>query len=289
MRFRVWCVLSALTVSVTLPADDSVAPAGSDSAGQVQLFESLAETAPSRNAGMFVGVCNFQHDPGLATLLYATHDAIELAHLFVFELNLIPATNCHLLLAGEPVDDVVTAHLQQLRRAGAKIGSADRSRILLTMREVQGTARESEDILVCGFSSHGFEDRADPYIMPSDGFRALLAQTAVPLKTIESMMQDSRAGHRLLLVDACQERISAKNVQAAGLGTPATDAFVEALKTPTGQAKLASCSPGEFSFEHGSLGGVGHGVFTHYVLEGLRGGAKADAKNIVRLGDVADY
>ncbi|MCA9053258.1 MAG: SEL1-like repeat protein, partial [Planctomycetaceae bacterium] len=273
--------------------DDTASPAvGSSGAGVrpgLQLFDPIAQEPPAGNAGMFVGVCRFDNDPGLPSLVYATHDAIELAHLFVFELKLIPAANCHLLLSGDAVSDPVTQHFEQLKRAGAKIGRPDRSRILLTMRELKTAATAPEHMLVCSFSSHGFDDRSDPYVMPSDGFRDLLSQTAVPLKTIETMIQDSKAGHRLLLVDACQERISAKSIESQEVGSAVTEAFVEALKSPTGQAKFASCSPGEFSFEHGSLGGVGHGVFTYHVLEALRGGATADGDNIVRLGDVADY
>ena len=292
MRTLILVVLLTRLVPTAVPADDAIAPAtssGSKPAAVAQVFEPIAQDAPAGNAGMFVGVCQFHNDPGLQSLIYATHDAIELAHLFVFELRLIPAENCHLLLAGDPASDAVSRHLEELKRAGAKIAKPDRSRILLTMRQVKTVATSAENMLVCSFSSHGFDDRADPYVMPSDGFRDLLAQTAVPLKTIETMIQDSTAGHRLLLVDACQERISAKSVEGEGVGSPVSQAFVEALQSPTGQAKFASCSPGEFSFEHGSLGGVGHGVFTYHVLEALRGGATADADNIVRLGDVADY
>src|SRR5688572_14705276 len=123
--------------------------------------------------------------------------------------------------------------------------------------------------------------------MPSDGIRELLVDTAVPLKTIESKMEKSPAGHRLLLVDACQERVSARSTNPAG--EPASKAFEAAFKSPSGQAKFASCAGGEHSYEHHSLGGAGHGLFTFAFLEALRGGAIADDGNIVRLGAVSQY
>jgi len=256
-------------------------------AGSTALFDPLADTASPGNAGLFVGVNRFTRDEGLNELTYAVHDAIELAHLFVHELKLIPASNCYLLLSGEPSADSVRQHLAQLRAGGAKVWGADRSRILLTFLDLRRAATKDENLFVCTFSSHGFNEGRTAYVMPSDGHRELLSETAVPLETIETKMEDSKAGHRLLLVDACQERVSARGSTSAGKAAEA--AFIDALKKESGQAKLASCSPGEFSFEHRSLGGVGHGVFTYSFLEALRGGAKSDRENLVRLGPVADY
>jgi len=256
---------------------------------QTVLFGPLSKKAPAGNAGMFVGVNKFTRDDGLNELAYAVHDAIELAHLFVFELKLMPASNCYLLLSGEPASDAtsIKQHLSQLKSAGAKISGADRSKILLTFLDLRKFATTSENLFVCSFSSHGFNEGRTAYVMPSDGHRELLSDTAVPLETIETKMEDSKAGHRLLLVDACQERVSARG--SSSTGKAANAAFIDALKKPSGQAKLASCSPGEFSFEHGSLGGVGHGVFTYSFLEALRGGAKPDKENLVRLGSVSEY
>jgi hypothetical protein len=258
-------------------------------AGSAGLLQPLASTAPQGNAGLFVGINKFSRDQGLSELAYAVHDAVELAHLFVIELNLIPPESCQLLLSGQPAEDaqLVQEHLSLLKKRGVQVQVADRSQILESFLKITDTPRDAASLLVCSFSSHGFVDSGQAWIMPSDGLRRLLVETAVSLSSIEARMSESKAGHRLLLVDACQERISARSGTAAG--TPAAIPFIEALKEPTGQAKLASCSPGEFSFEHNSFGSVGHGVFTWYFLEALRGAAPADQDNIVRLGTVADY
>gem|GEM_PF-1057223 len=281
-----------LTVIILLAGHPAVEAQDADDSRGVGVrptlvFGALAEQAPQGNAGMFVGVNQFTRDDGLNELAYAVHDAVELAHLFVNELKLVPPANCYLLLSGEPSSESVKQHLAQLRAAGAKVSGADRSKILLTFLDLRKFATNRENLFVCSFSSHGFNEGRTAYVMPSDGHRELLSDTAVPLETIETKMEDSKAGHRLLLVDACQERVSARSSSSAGKAAEA--AFIDALRMPSGQAKLASCSPGEFSFEHGSLGGVGHGVFTHSFLEALRGGAKPDDENLVRLGAVSDY
>ena len=212
--------------------------------GRQQIFAPLSDQAPSGNAGMFVGVNRFTQDPGLNKLDYAVHDAVETAYLFAFEVKLIRPDQCYLLLSGTPQNKIVQQHLDRLKRQGATIGSANRNEILRTFVRVYGKAKKETDLLVCSFSSHGFEDRGDAYVMPADGFRDLLAETAVPLKSIERNMEKSKAGHRLLLVDACQERVSAKSSSQAGV--PAAAALIAALQKPSGQAKLASCSSGEF-------------------------------------------
>ncbi len=58
-----------------------------------------------------------------------------------------------------------------------------------------------------------------------------------------------------------------------------------APRPPKGVAALFSCSAGQRAFEHPKLE---HGIFFHYVLEGLRGQAK-NAKGQVTWTQLVDY
>ena len=49
---------------------------------------------------------------------------------------------------------------------------------------------------------------------------------------------------------------------------------------------LNSCNPGQFSLEDKELG---HGIFTHFVLQGLAGKADADGDQVVSLGELYEY
>ncbi|MFO0819464.1 MAG: SUMF1/EgtB/PvdO family nonheme iron enzyme [Pirellulales bacterium] len=254
------------------------------------LFEPIDAAPRHGSAGLFIGVNDFPKDTRLTRLQFAVNDAIEQAYLFVFELKLIPAQNCLVLLSGESNSPAVQKHLEQLRSAGATVSSAERAEILVQLEAARGKGQQATDLLVCSVSSHGFIDGRIPYVMPSDGLKNRLQLTAVSLDTIEGDLEQSRAGHRLLFVDACQERIPARTVRsmpAVGKGMDA--AFREAFAKPTGQYKLASCSPTEQSYENPGLGNVGHGLFTHALLEALRGGAPSDDKNLVRLSAVEEY
>jgi uncharacterized caspase-like protein len=66
-------------------------------------------------------------------------------------------------------------------------------------------------------------------------------------------------------------------------------AFVEALRQETGQAKLASCNVSEVSHEAAGLGGVGHGVFTYAVIEGLKGGADLSRDRFIEAQELSTY
>jgi uncharacterized caspase-like protein len=77
------------------------------------------------------------------------------------------------------------------------------------------------------------------------------------------------AGVKLLLVDACRNETGTRgfrNLDAEAVPRPAR-----------GIAALFSCSSGQRAFESDELGpkgSKGHGVFFHFVLEGLKGKAK---------------
>lgn len=253
------------------------------------LLQPLANAPPSENAGLFVGINDFTRDPEIRPLRFAVHDAIELAYLFVVELKLIPARNCVLAISGKPSNKVVEQHLATLKQMGVREVGATKSDVLAECFTLSRTARKKSDLLVASFSSHGFDDKRIAYVMPSDGFRALLDESGIKLNSVEEQMKKSAAGHRLLLVDACQERLGADARAVGDRGRAMSPDFVEMLRNPTGQAKLASCSVNEFSYEHSQLGGVGHGLFSYAVLEALRGGATPDADKLVKLQGVLAY
>jgi len=85
---------------------------------------------------------------------------------------------------------------------------------------------------------------------------------------------------KLILVDACRNE-----VQLAGERTiddqQSTKSFGESLeKPPAGILMLTSCAAGQISREEREFG---HGVFTHYLLAGLEGGADVNGDGQVSL------
>ena len=254
----------------------------------------VGETPPAGGAGLFVGVNEFTDPTGrVGNLRFAVNDAVSLAHLFVRELRLIPAANCTLALAGRPSGEEAERELAALTAAGVRVTGATKSVLLDGLFRVSDAAArggaggvDPDGVpLVIVISSHGFTEGRDPYLMPADGRRRRLSDTALRLATVEEEAGKSAAGHRLLLIDACQERVGGeKSLIAAGGAAAMSPAFAAAFARPTGQVKIASCDAGEYSVE---VTARRHGAFTAAFLDSLRGAATdRDGDGVIRLSDV---
>ncbi|MEM9701513.1 MAG: hypothetical protein AAF907_03605 [Planctomycetota bacterium] len=239
--------------------------------------------APTGGAGLFVGVNEFTDPSGkVGNLRFAVNDAVEQCHLFCLELRLLPPKNCTLALSGEPEGETATAHLAALKAAGVTVVEARKAPLFDALSATCAKATADTDLLIVACSSHGFADGETAYLMPQDGRFEFLDDTAVRLSSVESRVRRSSAGHRLLLVDACQNRVSGTK-SVTGAVAAMSPAFAAAMSEPTGQVKIASCDVGQFSLELPSLK---QGVFTAALLEALRGGAAdTDGDGLIRLNE----
>src|SRR5262249_55229024 len=111
------------------------------------------------------------------------------------------------------------------------------------------------------------EGKAGAYLCPKDA-KPLPdgAETLIPVDALCKSLADSAAGTRVLLVDA------------AGVEG-------DKVKVPDGVLALFSCSAGERSIGDKTLG---HGVFFHELLEGLKGTA-ADGNDAVTFASLARH
>ena len=64
------------------------------------------------------------------------------------------------------------------------------------------------------------------------------------------------------------------------------EAFLERLTRSKGRAIITASRPAEVSME---LSELGHGVFTYYLLEGLKGAADLNKDGIVTLQELYEY
>ncbi len=83
---------------------------------------------------------------------------------------------------------------------------------------------------------------------------------------------------KVLLVDACRNDPEAARGARGGVNA-------SSAPPPRGVAALFSCSAGQRAFEHESLK---HGLFFNFVLEGLRGKAANEEKEI-SFGSLSEY
>jgi len=245
----------------------------------------VSESPSNDSTGLFVGINDFKEDKGLAQLDYAVNDAVEQAYVFVFELKLIPARNCILCLSGVPTTDPTRKQLELLLQEGVELAAASKSRILRSLRVTTLVPSSRENMTVVSFSTHGFENKQGVYLMPADGLRgSFLEDTGISSDTIKEALSQSKAGKKLLIMDACRARV---DQQSRGSSANAmTDAFKNAFMSSTGFATVMSCGVGQFSYEDNEFA---HGVFSNYLIQALRGQAEPDERGFITLGNVTQY
>ena len=146
------------------------------------------------------------------------------------------------------------------------------------------------DLLLLFMATHGDQDPLNPpglYFIAHDTDIERMSETAIPMKYVETMLARAAAKRMVMLFDACH------SAGLGGLGGPTARGspnlmnlyLSRMLYREEGTAILTSSDVTESSFEDEKWGG-GHGVFTHFVLDGLRGKADENLDGLVTVGEL---
>jgi len=157
----------------------------------------------------------------------------------------------------------------------------------------------AEDVVYIYFAGHGSPEPDNPdnmYFLTHDTDPANMAVTALPMWDIETFLQRYIKAERVVvLADTCHSGGIGPQMgpRAGGIvqgdGGSAVNRYFHSLATAgSGRTIFTASEPNEMSFEGENYGG-GHGAFTHFLLQGMRGAADLDHDNIITLGELADY
>ena len=239
----------------------------------------------AESAGLFVGVRNFE-DEHFAEVPYAVDDAVDLAHLFAVELSLVAPDRVTLALAGEPQKKSSQDRLQALLEAGAHqrpAGWADIYELLTESRKATGP----RGVLVVTLATHGFNEDGHDYLVGADSRRRFIRRSGIVVAEVLDEIAQATAPRRLVLLDACRERLTRKRASGGQDAQSAMGAaFAEAIAAAQGQVVLSGTTLGGYSYDDSSRG---NGVFTGAILDGLRGAAPADERHFITPRTLADY
>ncbi len=157
-----------------------------------------------------------------------------------------------------------------------------RANILAALKSV-ADATEPDDLLLFYYSGHGDEAGGESYLVARDGRHLVLGDTAVSTTRVKQIMDTAPARAKVILLDACH---SGANIGQKG-PKPMTPEFIQRVfEQAEGLAILASCKQGQFSYEWRLQD---RSVFTHYLLEALRGEADRDEKGFVTVQDASRH
>jgi uncharacterized repeat protein (TIGR01451 family) len=177
-------------------------------------------------------------------------------------------------------------------------------RFLLNERATSTNVREAltdflkqaieDDIVFIYFAGHGAPDPDRPkvlYLLTYDSDLNKLAATSVKMQEIQDALRDYVAAKTVLVfVDACHSRGVTGMLATRALASPdlVNDYLAELARARASTMTFSASDVNQLSQEDKRWGG-GHGVFTYYLLEGLRGKADLNNDKMIRLGELTQY
>ncbi|MBI4635417.1 MAG: caspase family protein [Candidatus Rokubacteria bacterium] len=156
---------------------------------------------------------------------------------------------------------------------------------------------KKDDTVVIFFAGHGApevdlrgieRDGLAKYLVPQDADPDDLYATALPMEELQTVFSRIEAERMVVFLDACYSGAAGGRTFSAGRtrATDLDDLFLERLTRAKGRAVITASRPAEVSIE---LTELGHGVFTYYLVEGLRGAADLNRDGIVSLQELYEY
>jgi hypothetical protein len=240
-------------------------------------------SAHAEKYALLVGVRDYPEASELRSLQYSEEDVTELAQVLKQSTG-FKRENVALLTEARAID-------------GPRL-LPRRENIQYELRQLAANLHP-EDLVVVALAGHGlhFKGDSDSYFCPADA-RIDDKSTLLPFSAIVAELEKCKAGVRLLLVDASRNDSFVNNdnvpssvdrMRAPGLADPSAIERHEPDATPvaanTGRASgvtaLFSCAPTERAYDSPK---IRHGVFYHFVIEGLKGKAASPGGDLNLAG-----
>ncbi len=202
---------------------------------------------------LIVGVATYNH---MQSLKYTDDDAYQLyAFLKSPEGGAIPDDNIKILIDDAATNKAITQEINNI------VSKAD-----------------NNDVIMLYLSGHGL----DGAFVPSD-FDGRKGQ--ISYDQILNTLNSSAAKHKLFITDACHS--GSIIASARSPWNVAVEKFYSAYNTINGgTAIMMSSKKEEVSLEYG---GLRQGIFSHFLIKGLKGNADKNADKLITVTELYDY
>jgi len=217
-----------------------------------------------------IGIDNYQK---IRHLRYAVNDARAFYEHLIHN-NHIPEENVTLMINEE----------------------ASSNRLRSTLGTHLRNKASKEDMVIIYFAGHGATERdvtspdgdgLEKYILPHDADLKDLYGSALPMIEISRIFNRIRSERLIFIADACYSGASGgRTISSTGMRANISDGFLDRIASGKGRVILTASGPNETSTENDELK---HGVFTYFLLEGLRGKADIDTDGIITVDEVYRY
>jgi hypothetical protein len=213
---------------------------------------------PTRNRyALIVGVNRFV-DPLASDLHFCVPDALGLRDL----LGQAGYTTCCLS------DDSKESHLLPTK-----------DNIEAALKGILDTA-EPDDLVWLHFSCHGKLVGQDPYLLVNTTRLLTIEKSGIKVNDLISQLRASACRRVVLTLDACHTGIN------IGRDLSSSEFIQYAYDLAEGSAIISASTADQVSQGRSSLG---HGIFTYFLLKGLKGEADRSGKGFVTVDDIKTY
>jgi hypothetical protein len=243
-----------------------------DSDGFTTEKEVVLSYAESRKNvwAVVIGIDSYQN---VRHLKYAAKDATAFYQYLIRKIR-IPPENVSLLLNEQ-------AHLYK-------------------MRSILGTHLKrkagKDDMVMIFFAGHGAAEKdalspdgdgLEKYILPYDADLKDLYASALPMSEVSKIFSRIYSERILFIVDACYSGASGgRTISISGMRANISDGFMDRISSGKGRVIITASGANEVSTEKDDLK---HGVFTYFLLEGLKGAADFDNDGIITVDEAYNY
>ncbi|HUF13620.1 MAG TPA: caspase family protein [Longimicrobiales bacterium] len=229
-------------------------------------------TFPGKRWAVIIGVSDYA-DSRIRPLRYADRDARAFYDFLVSDaagLGGFPRENVVLLLNRD-------ATHQNLRTA-----------LFNFLKE----ATEDDQIVVY-FAGHGAPDPErlnQLYLLTYDTRVDNIAGSAFPMDQVAQATRELLARDIIVIADACHSAGVGGQVALRDINVnQINQTFLQELNASTGGLTIFTASQATQASHEGEQWGGGHGIFTWYMLEGLRGQADEDEDRIVTMVEMMEF
>ncbi len=153
-----------------------------------------------------------------------------------------------------------------------------------------------DDTVIIFYAGHGAVepdpsnldgDGFEKYLLPHDADLEDLYSTSISMNNIRTIFTRIRADRLIFIADTCYSGASGgRTMMTAKTRANLSDKFYERISKGKGRVIISSCSANEISKEDDNLQ---HGIFSYYMLEGLKGRADQDGDGIITVSELFSY
>jgi HEAT repeat protein len=153
-----------------------------------------------------------------------------------------------------------------------------------------------EDTVLIFYAGHGAVetdpsspdgDGFEKYLLPFDANLNDLYASAISMDEVRKIFMRIRSDRLIFIADTCYSGASGgRTMLSTKTRANLSDKFYERISKGKGRVIISSCSANEVSKEDDDLQ---HGIFSYYMLEGLKGKADQDGDGIITVSELFSY